>query len=536
MSEVDGEAINRFSIPGLILMENAALQVVHYIKEIQPAQQGRIIIFCGKGNNGGDGFVIARHLLRYGYHCTVWAMDRCPAYRGDAAVNYEILLKQGVPISLVSEGEYLKTLKYRGKNDLIVDALLGTGLSREVDVNFAVLIRAINKSFATVLAVDIPSGVCGDSGKILGVAVKAQHTVTFALPKRGLLLYPGAEYAGRLVVADIGIPEQLLEEYAIPEQLTTGQLVQALLPTRLQQSHKGTYGRLLLLAGSPGMSGAAVLAAEAALRGGAGLVYLGAAPELRSLLESKIKEVIVRELPGDGEGNLDAGGFPRVQEESRTCQALAMGPGMDPGHSTLALLQQIIKELHLPLVIDAGALGALARDPALLQREEKPPLILTPHPGEMARLLGMDVETIQRQRWELATEKAREWGCVLVLKGAHTAIALPTGELFINPTGNAALATAGSGDILTGLIASLLVQGLLPHEAAVAGVYLHGLAADLMVAARGPRGHMAGDILSFIPAAFQQLDTLAPARPGEFRSIGFHDPYNFQKPINGKDE
>lgn len=338
------------------------------------------------------------------------------------------------------------------------------------------------------------------------------------------------------MVADIGIPEQLLEEYAIPEQLTTGQLVQALLPTRLQQSHKGTYGRLLLLAGSPGMSGAAVLAAEAALRGGAGLVYLGAAPELRSLLESKIKEVIVRELPGDGEGNLDAGGFPRVQEESRTCQALAMGPGMDPGHSTLALLQQIIKELHLPLVIDAGALGALARDPALLQREEKPPLILTPHPGEMARLLGMDVETIQRQRWELATEKAREWGCVLVLKGAHTAIALPTGELFINPTGNAALATAGSGDILTGLIASLLVQGLLPHEAAVAGVYLHGLAADLMVAARGPRGHMAGDILSFIPAAFQQLDTLAPARPGEFRSIGFHDPYNFQKPINGKDE
>ena len=520
MAAVDGEAIERFSIPGLILMENAALQVVQYIKEILPVRRhGSIIIICGKGNNGGDGFVIARQLLRCGYRCAVWAMDGCTAYRGDAAVNYEILLKQGIPVHLVTEEDPLKILKNLGEEDLIVDALLGTGLKSEVSASFATLIRAINESPAPVLAVDIPSGVCADSGEIMGVAVKARHTVTFALTKRGLLLYPGAASAGRVVVADIGIPEQLLEGYAASEQLITGQSVQALLPARPQQSNKGTYGRLLLLAGSPGMSGAAVLAAEAALRGGAGLVYLGAAPELRPVLENKLKEVIVRELPGDGEGNLDAAGFPRIQEESCSCQALAVGPGMDPGHSTLALLHQLIKELRLPLVIDAGALGALARNPSLLQWENKPPLVLTPHPGEMARLLGMDVETLQRQRWELAAAKAMEWDCVIVLKGAHTVVALPTGELFINPTGNAALATAGSGDLLTGIIAALLVQGLLPHEAAVAGVYLHGLSADLMVAHSGLRGHTAGDVLSFIPAAFQKIVTLVPHRPGEYLTI-----------------
>ena len=517
MAALDGEAINRFSIPGIMLMENAALQVVQYIKEIHRAKwRGRILIFCGKGNNGGDGFVIARHLLRIGYPCDVWAMDRPAAYRGDAGINYEILLKQGVPINLVMDDDPVEILANLGEEDLIVDALLGTGLSRDVSANFAAIIRGINKSPAPVLAVDLPSGVCADSGKIMGVAINARHTVTFALPKRGLLLYPGAACAGRVVVADIGIPKQLTDTYIVSEQLITGQSVQALLPARSDQSHKGTYGRLLLLAGSPGMSGAAVLAAEAALRGGAGLVFLGAAPELRPVLESKLKEVIVRELPGDGEGNLDAGGFSRIQEEYRNCQALAVGPGMDPGHSTLALLHQLLKELRLPLIIDAGGLGALARNTALLASEDKPPLVLTPHPGEMAGLLGIDVETLQRQRWELAGEKAKEWHCVLVLKGAHTVIALPTGELFINPTGNAALATAGSGDLLTGLIAALLVQGLSPGDAAITGVYLHGLAADLMVADSGLRGHTAGDVLSYIPAAFQQVESLTPIKPGEF--------------------
>ncbi|MEW5920340.1 MAG: NAD(P)H-hydrate dehydratase [Bacillota bacterium] len=516
MAEIDGEAMSRFAIPGLILMENAGLQVVRYLEKIWTGQgRGRLLIFCGKGNNGGDGFVIARHLAQRGYHPVVWAMDRCSGYRGDAAVNYEILLKQGFPVHLVTEGDPGEILKELGEDDLIVDALLGTGLKREVSAPFAALIGAINESRAPVLSVDIPSGVCADSGEIMGIAVKAQHTVTFALPKRGLLLYPGAACAGGVVVADIGIPAQLSADPAVRENLITGSTVRFRLPARLPQSHKGTYGRLLLLAGAPGMSGAAVLAAEAALRGGAGLVYLGAAPELRPVMEAKLKEVIVRELPGDGAGNLDACAFPRIREEARSCRALAMGPGMDPGPATLALLQQIMEELPFPLVVDAGALAALARKTSLLQGK-KPPLVLTPHPGEMANLLGADTEAVQRERWALAAGKAREWGCVLVLKGAYTAVGLPTGELFINPTGNAALATAGSGDLLTGLIAALLTQGVSPEDAAVAGVYLHGLAADLLVAARGIRGHTAGDILPFFPAAFRQVENLEPPRPGEF--------------------
>lgn len=507
MAQVDREAIERFRIPGLILMENAALGVVRHIKAILPERgRSRVLIFCGKGNNGGDGFVIARHLLRCGYRCQVWAMDRPSAYSGDAAVNYEILLKQDFPVHLVTDDDPGKTLQELGDGDLIVDALLGTGLKREVSPPFAALIRSINDSPAPVLAVDIPSGICADSGDIMGEAVQANHTVTFALPKRGLLLFPGAEYAGRVVVADIGIPRQLQEGPEIRENLITKAQVRPLLPPRPLQSHKGTYGRALLLAGSYGMSGAALLAAEAALRGGAGLVYLGAAPDLRPTLEGKLKEVIVKELPGDGEGNLDAAGFSRILEEALGCQALAMGPGVLPGTSTLDLMRELLGKLTLPIVLDAGALGALARDSSLLQLKDKPPLVLTPHPGEMARLLGIDVEAVQRQRWELAAAQAREWGCILVLKGANTVIGLPGGELYVNTTGNPALATAGSGDVLTGLIAAMLAQGLSAERGAIAGVYLHGLAADLMVKDGGLRGHHAGDLLPYIPAAFRELE------------------------------
>lgn len=507
MAELDRVAINRFGIPGLVLMENAALKVVQYIKEIYPdPQRGRVIIFCGKGNNGGDGFVIARHLLRSGYRCYTWAMDRSSAYQGDAAVNYEILLKQGIPVQLVTEDDPAEILKELGKDDLVIDALLGTGLKREVSHPFAGLIGAINDSPAPTLAVDIPSGVSADSGEIMGVAVKAEHTVTFAYPKRGLLLYPGASCAGRVVVADIGIPRCLPEAAEVRENYITAQLVQSLLPTRPAQSHKGTYGRALVLAGSPGMTGAAVLTAEAALRGGAGLVYLGAAPELRPVLESKLKEVIIRELPGDGEGNLDVHAFTRIQEEALNCQSLAVGPGLSPGHATLTLVQQILEQLPLPQVIDAGGLGALAQNPSILQQEKKNTPVLTPHPGEMAGLLGIDAGTVQRQRWELTAAQAREWNCVLVLKGAHTVIGLPSGEVYINPTGNASLATAGSGDVLTGLITAMLAQGTSSKDGALAGVYVHGLAADIMVTAEGLRGHAAGDLLSFLAAAFQQVN------------------------------
>ena len=507
MSQIDRDSMDKYGIPGLVLMENAGLQAADAILKLRPRKEEiKIVVFCGRGNNGGDGFVISRHLQRLGYHVETWALGTLSSYKGDAAVNYDIFTKIGGHIFQVTESDPAGVLKELSSEDLIVDALLGTGLKNLVAEPFAGVIRAINQSRAEVLAVDIPSGVSAETGEILGEAVKADYTVTFALPKRGLLLFPGADLAGEVIIADIGIPVELTDSPQIRENLVVGDDINSELPLRVADSHKGTYGRVLILAGSPGMTGAAALAGEAALRGGAGLVYLGSSIQLRTVLEAKLREVIFRGFPGDDFGNLAPSGAGEILKCAEKCQALAFGPGLDPGSGTLELLKIILAGITLPVVIDAGGLGALASDPNVI-KQTKAPLILTPHPGEMTRLLGTGASITQRDRWEIAAEKAREWGCIVVLKGAHTVTALPNGEVFINPTGNAVLATAGSGDVLTGMITGLLAQGISPKWAALCGVYLHGLAGDLLAAQSGGRGHLAGDILSLIPIAFNNLGT-----------------------------
>jgi len=377
---------------------------------------------------------------------------------------------------------------------------------------------AINDSIATIVSVDIPSGISADTGEVMGVAVRAHYTVTFALPKRGLLLFPGAEYTGILLVADIGIPEELASQAGIKENLVTGGYVRSQLPFRMLDSHKGSYGRVLILAGSPGMTGAAALAGEAALRGGAGLVYLGTAAELRPVLEAKLKEVIVLGFPGDGDGNLTSSGSTEILKHARGCQALALGPGLSASEETLNLLKNLAREVSVPFVVDAGGVSALSLEPDFL-KEVKVPFILTPHPGEMARLVGSNTVSVQQDRWGLAARQAVEWQVVLVLKGAHTVIALPEGEIYINPTGNPVLSTAGTGDLLTGLIAALAAQGLDAEKAAICGTYLHGLAADMLAARLGQRGSKAGDILDFFPAALNKTAGLPPAEPGEHYSV-----------------
>ncbi len=516
MGAIDGEAMSRFGIPGLVLMENAGLQVVQLIQKIHPSRnRGRVAIFCGRGNNGGDGFVIARHLRRLGYRITIWALEQVSAYQGDAAVNYQILLRQGEEVLSLKKNNPLAFIEDLEADDLIVDALLGTGLRRPVSGPLAEVITALNSSEAEVISVDIPSGVSASTGEVLGVAVQAHHTVTFALPKRGLLLFPGAACTGRLIVADIGMPAELTTAAELRENLVTVNFVQACLPLQRLDGHKGTYGRALILAGSPGMTGAAALAGEAALRGGAGLVYVGTAEELRPVLEAKLKEVIVRGFPGDGRGNLTEKGSGKIMQSAAACQALALGPGLQPTPETLYLFKNLCKEVSVPLVVDAGALGALALEPQFLKQiAGKAPLILTPHPGEMSRLVGDSVSGVQRKRWTLAVDKAQEWQAVVVLKGAHTVIALPDGELYLNPTGNPLLSTAGTGDLLTGLITALAAQGLEAAQAAICGAYLHGLAADLLQAHSGSRGFIAGDVLNFIPAAFKKVLALPSAETG----------------------
>ncbi len=509
MGRIDSRAIQEYGIPGVLLMENAALQVVRRVEELFPDPcAGRIAVLCGRGNNGGDGFVITRHLRRLGYTVHTWAMGQLDEYHGDAALNYNILLRCGVPVHCAATDDPAPLLQELGSQDLVIDALLGTGLSRRLSPPFERLVRQINTSPARVLAVDIPSGLSADTGEVMGAAVRADYTVTFALPKRGLFLFPAAEYVGEVTVADIGIPAALTADDSIKENLVTGGDVRLRLPGRQLDSHKGTQGRVLILAGSPGMTGAAVLAGEAALRSGAGLVYVGTASELRPVLESKLKEVISIGFPGDGQGHLSPAAAREILLSAAGCQALVFGPGLDPGEQTRQLLQNLLAHLDVPLVVDAGGLGVLSGDTSIL-KESKAGLILTPHPGEMARLTGLEIEEVQRTRWELARREAAGWQSVVVLKGANSVIALPGGELYINPTGNPLLSTAGTGDVLSGLLAALSARGLDPADAALCGVYLHGLAADLLAAAEGPRGALAEDISRYLPRAWNRV--LEPA-------------------------
>ncbi len=499
MREVDRRTIEELGLPGIVLMETAARRVTEVVLRVSPSRRP-VVVLSGPGNNGGDGLAVARQLSLAGRPVSLFTTAREEEYRGDARINYHFLRQSGFPLQFLAGEENLAVFEAALDGaGLAVDALLGTGLSRPVEGLPAALIERLNRSDVPVLAVDIPSGVCADSGAVLGCAVRARWTVTFAFPKLGLLLHPGAELAGECVVGDIGIPSFLVREE--PVALTTVEEVGALLPARPQGSHKGTFGRVLLLAGSAGMTGAAALAAHAALRGGAGLVYVCVPGSLRPVLESKVVEAIVRGVCEIRPGEVAAAAAETLLAQAGACRVFALGPGLVAGEELARLLQSVVPRSPCSLVLDAGALEALAGRVELL-RQARFPVVLTPHPGEMARLIGTGAAAVQRARIETACGLARRAGCVVVLKGAHTLIAAPEGRLWFNPTGGPALATAGSGDVLTGIIAAFLAQGLSPVDAARAGVFIHGLAGDLLP----PRGGAAGDLLSRLPKAFQLVE------------------------------
>lgn len=510
MREADRRTIEELGVPGAVLMESAGMRIVEVILTLQPLP-ARVVVAAGSGNNGGDGFVAARLLRQAGVSVSLWSTAAPGAYRGDAAINYEYLRHSGFVVKHILDQAGLEQFRADLEGaGLIVDALFGIGLDRPVKGLAAAVIEAINSSALPVLAADIPSGVQADSGEVLGCAVQARWTVTFAFPKPGLLQQPGAALAGEVVVGEINVPSSL----AAKEQarVTTARRVGKLLPSRPQASHKGSFGRALIIAGSPGMSGAAVLAAGAALRGGAGLVYLAAPAAICPALEAQLPEAVTVALPELSPGLVDPGAAELLLEKAASCSALAVGPGLAPVQETAALLGELIRHCPLPLVIDAGALAALALLPersrgALLRASSQPPL-LTPHPGEMARLTGLGIDQVQRSRPETALRFAREWDSIMVLKGAQTVIASPAGELCFNPTGGPALATAGTGDLLTGLIVSLIAQGMQPYDAAAAAAFIHGLAGDLLPKGRGA---LAGDVLAAFPGAFQHLERASRA-------------------------
>lgn len=506
MREIDRKAIEEMKISGLDLMENAGFRIFQGLKDIYPdLRSKKVIIFSGSGNNGGDGFVVARHLYHYGVKVKVFILVPFHKIEGEAGDNLNIINKTGIEIIEVEKANVEEIQKTMQVSDLIIDAILGTGLQGRVTGLKADLINLINTANKEVVAIDVPSGLNADSGKIEGPCVKAAHTITLALPKIGLLLFPGASFAGKIKIEDIGIPDCLLKNNKIKTNLITRELVKLLLPFRAACSHKGTFGKVLILAGSVGMTGAAYLASEAAIRSGTGMVILGIPQSLNPIMEVKLTEVITLPLAETKKQSLAEKAEGTIVGSMKDFSVLGIGPGLSRELETQRLVRKIIEKSTLPLVVDADAIFALSKEPSMLKKA-KTPLVITPHPGEMATLINKDLGYILDNQLDITREIAQKYGIIVVLKGARTIVVNKEGEAYINIGDNSGMATGGAGDVLTGIISSLIAQGADSFSAAIAGVYIHSLAGDLARDLKGERGMIAGDILSQIPHAFLSLE------------------------------
>ncbi|WHH61749.1 NAD(P)H-hydrate dehydratase [Petroclostridium sp. X23] len=506
MRKIDNDAIEKIGIPGVVLMENAGLTVVEEIKKtLGELSYKSVIIFCGRGNNGGDGFVIARHLFNAGVNVLVVLVAETKDIKGDALTNFKIIQKLGVKIIQSVDGQYLEEIAASlYLCDMVVDAIFGTGIKGTVSDAVAAIFDLINSSGRCVLSVDIPSGINGDSGKICGSCVNANKTVSFVLPKVGLLNYPAADYVGHLVVSDISIPMSIIQQQNININTIEKDYIKGLLPVRIANSNKGDYGKVLIIAGSTGMTGAAALAGLAAVRAGAGLVTVGIPKSLNPVMEIKLTEVMTLPLEEDDDGILVYSSIDKILDKMRKTDVLVFGPGLSVNQGIADILEAVLRQSNIPVVIDADGINALSANINVL-KECKCPIIITPHPGEMSRLTGLEIPSIEADRIEIAKNFAAQWNVTVVLKGARTIIAHPNGEVFINCTGNPGMATGGTGDVLAGVIASLIGQGLEAFDAAVAGVYIHGAAGDLQAFEKGEYGLIASDIINGIPAVLQQL-------------------------------
>lgn len=515
MNAMDACTINDCGVPGLLLMENAASAVVSEVVSMLGGCRGkRIIALAGRGNNGGDAFAAARLLYCKDADISVYLIGSKAGVSGDALTNLTILEKIGTQVIELIEDKGLDALYAdMEKSQLIIDGVFGTGLSREVGGLAGAVIEKANASGKPILSIDIPSGVDGTDGTIKGVCVKATATVTFCLPKTGLVLHPGCEYAGRLIIADIGIPTCIIDRQEICTQLVDAGMVSHIIPGRTANSNKGDYGKVLLITGSTGMTGSGCLASMAALRSGAGLVYVGVPKSLAHIYGTALTEPIILPFEDGGSGCLTAGSAEQILAGMRRMSAVAIGPGLTASGSITEILERIICESTIPLVLDADALNAISGNTAILKNLSVN-AVVTPHPGEMARLTGLSISDVQADRIGVAKRFAANYGVTAVLKGNRTVIAQPDGHVFINPTGNAGMASAGTGDVLAGIIAGLAAQGAGVGDAAVAGVYLHGLAGDAAAEKMGLHGVLASDVIEHLPQTFKDI-----LKDGEYNGL-----------------
>jgi NAD(P)H-hydrate epimerase len=494
MQEMDRRAMEVYGIPELVLMENAGGAAVSVLQK-EVGLRGRCFaVVCGIGNNGGDGFVVARKVHSLGGHVRVFIVGDPGRIRGAARANLEMVERLALECSVVSQPE--RFARDLAGVDAIIDGLFGTGLDREVTGFYREVIQAVNGAGRPVLSLDIPSGIHGDTGAVLGVAVRADWTVTFGLPKAGNLLYPGYDFGGRLYVSAISFPPALCDR----DDLTLAVNIGPPLLPRDPRAHKGSVGNGLFIAGARGYYGAPYLAAMAFLRAGGGYVRLAAPASIVGFLAQRGVEIVYAPQPETPSGSLSLAGKAALLDLATQSGLAVIGPGLSLEEETRTLVRELVREIPVPLLVDGDGLSAVAGDPSSLKGRNAP-TVLTPHPGEMARLTGRSVQEILADPIPLLVETAASFQATVVLKGAHTLIGLADGRVFVNLTGNAGMATAGSGDVLTGAIAAMAGLGQGVQEAVCKGVMLHGLAGDLAAEDRGMDGLVAGDILEYLPRA-----------------------------------
>lgn len=495
----DEVSIVNYGIDGAVLMENAGGGAARIIMDELGPRKGRVAIVAGAGNNGGDGFVVARHLLNNGFRVRVFFIGQRDRLKGDARKNFEILVKMGGSVTdMPRDGDVENLADFLRGRTAVVDALFGTGLDREVKGPFRRAIEMINASRLPVYALDLPSGLDADTGLPLGACIKAKRTITFAFLKRGLVVHPGVDLAGMISVVDIGAPGDIIDKVGYDGELIEQDVLAEWLEPRRPDSHKGTYGHVLVVAGSRGRTGAALMASSGALRCGAGLVTIAAQDPVADIVDAAKPVEVMMDVfhPASPDSLLGL-----VQGKT----AVAFGPGLGLSAEMERILECLVEACTVPLVIDADGLTLLARKPAMLEKAACP-VILTPHPGEMVRLTGSSKDEIGTYRIPVAREYASRTKTCLILKGARTVIADQGGRVFVNRTGNPGMAAGGMGDVLTGMVASFCGQGHAPLESCCLSVFIHGRAGDLAARETGERALAASDLLRAVPAVLSELE------------------------------
>jgi NAD(P)H-hydrate epimerase len=492
MKDLDGRATKEFGISEDLLMENAGQAVYFVISQELGIKGNKFIVFCGGGNNGGDGLVVARKIHSNGGEVKVFLLDDEAKFKGAARKNFEILSRMPIEMSRVRPID--SVIPELFDCDAVVDAIFGTGLVRKVGGIYKGVIQLINESQSTVFSVDIPSGINGDTGEVMGVAVEADYTVTFGLPKLGNMLYRGHQHCGKLYVSHISFPPALYESESVKVAINSP----VELPERARDAHKGSYGKALFIAGSSNYLGAPYFSAQSFLKAGGGLSYLATPKSVSPFIASKGSEIVFIPQKETASGSIALKNKAELLEFCQMVDIVILGPGLSLVQETQELVQELAARINKPLLMDGDGITAIAEDLGKIKKR-KAPTILTPHLGEMSRIAKVEISQINKNKVDVLQRTAQEFNAIIVLKGAHSLIGYPDGTVFINVSGNSGMATAGSGDVLTGTVAAMYGLGLPLEDAVRMGVFIHGFSGDVAAVDKGEDGITAQDILDYLP-------------------------------------